>query len=516
MNSALSFPIEQSYINLAIVETKEQQDSEKKLVDAKINNEIIATYEEIYGTKTKIEIKDIFENCKDQTKKILVLGRAGIGKSTFCRYITYRWAKGEIWSQYQLVVLIHLRLLKTSRYQSDHSYSPVDLVEKEYFRYDPLSDEDKRRFKEQCDKGQVLWILDGYDEFAQDTSGQLKDLLDHIRKTQHHIMTSRPYAVALQYDKKLEITGFTDENIEQYVKQFFDQISDNLVDVWPKGRKLLNFLKYNPRIWGVVHIPVNLELICSLWCDTDWSETITMTMTIVYDKIVEWLCRRHLERQIISSTQMTPEDVYTHCHKELAFLESLAFNGIESNSIILRPKLLRIAFNESQCSMQSQPHLLNIDILKSLDYKPVGTHIESNKNHYFVHLSFQEHFAARYLVKALDGTAEQKQKAVHFIQTHKYNQRYELVFIFASGLLNESGSKQPITLFWDTLLGEPLDLIGLRHIQLVISCLEETGCNRSLPRFCESMNTISNGSAIPYPTTTCMRTILSQFHYEEI
>jgi transcriptional regulator with GAF, ATPase, and Fis domain len=102
VNEAKSFPIEQSYINLAMVETKEQQEKEKKLKrqdeenkseqESKQNDGILGTYEEIYGTKTSIDVTDIFEKCKDQTKKVLILGRAGIGKSTFCQYVTYRWA----------------------------------------------------------------------------------------------------------------------------------------------------------------------------------------------------------------------------------------------------------------------------------------------------------------------------------------------------------------------------------------------------------------------------------------
>ncbi|CAF4967643.1 unnamed protein product, partial [Rotaria sp. Silwood1] len=210
-----------------------------------------------------------------------------------------------MWQQYQLVILIHLRNLTKTRYPPSHSYSPVDLVKKEYFPYDELSNEDRRRFKGYYDKGQVLWILDGYDELVQDIPEQLKDIFDHVRNTQHHIMTSRPFAIALPYDIKLEITGFTNDNIQ-------------------------NFLQNNPRIWGIVHIPVNLELMCSLWCDTNWSETTTLTMTTVYDKMTEWLCRRHLEKRNISSSQMTKEYVYKHFQQELGFLESLAFNGMES------------------------------------------------------------------------------------------------------------------------------------------------------------------------------------------
>ncbi|CAF3682810.1 unnamed protein product [Rotaria sp. Silwood1] len=237
-----------------------------------------------------------------------------------------------MWQQYQLVILIHLRNLTKTRYPPSHSYSPVDLVKKEYFPYDELSNEDRRRFKGYYDKGQVLWILDGYDELVQDIPEQLKDIFDHVRNTQHHIMTSRPFAIALPYDIKLEITGFTNDNIQKYVEQFFDQIKDEIDNSSLQALKLLSFLQNNPRIWGIVHIPVNLELMCSLWCDTNWSETTTLTMTTVYDKMTEWLCRRHLEKRNISSSQMTKEYVYKHFQQELGFLESLAFNGMESKN----------------------------------------------------------------------------------------------------------------------------------------------------------------------------------------
>jgi predicted NACHT family NTPase len=112
---------------------------------------------------------------------------------------------------------------------------------------------------------------------------------------------------------------------------------------------------------------------------------------------------------------MIKEDVYAYLDKELAFLESLAFKGMESESIILSPKLLKVALKESQCSLQHRSYLLNLGILKSLDDKPIGTHIEAEKNHYFIHLSFQEYFAARYLVKALTDSTDQKDFGLGFV-----------------------------------------------------------------------------------------------------
>ena len=44
-NPAKSFPIEDSYINLAIVQTKQQREKEKKLGNAKNNDKVMATFE---------------------------------------------------------------------------------------------------------------------------------------------------------------------------------------------------------------------------------------------------------------------------------------------------------------------------------------------------------------------------------------------------------------------------------------------------------------------------------------
>ncbi|CAF1653086.1 unnamed protein product, partial [Rotaria magnacalcarata] len=60
INPAESFPIEESYINLAIVDSKEQQGKEKKLRDANQHETIMGTFEDIYAVKTPINIKDIF------------------------------------------------------------------------------------------------------------------------------------------------------------------------------------------------------------------------------------------------------------------------------------------------------------------------------------------------------------------------------------------------------------------------------------------------------------------------
>ncbi|CAF4058859.1 unnamed protein product [Adineta steineri] len=483
MNPAKFYSIEESYINLAIVETKEQQQKEKQLRDAPNNDAIMGSFEEIYGAKRTIDVRNIFETCKNQERKVLVFGRAGIGKSTFCRYIAYQWATGSHWTEYELLALIPLRRLTTNQYPLlpvGQNYSLIDLVKKETFSYN-LSENEDKLLKKHFDAKQTLWILDGYDEIVQNIPSHLECLFEQLLKCPHHILTSRPYQNALAYHVQMEITGFTGENIKRYIQQFFDQMKDELDNSLNISQKLFRFLKTNRSIWGVAHIPVNLELICSLWSNEDFIETKESTITSLYTVMIEWLCRRYLSMPNKKIQNLSKDVVNQRCEKELAFLENLAFNGMKSNTIILRPNLLRKALNEEKVSLHDHPHILNMGVLKSFNKQGVNTQIETDKDHYFVHLSFQEYFTARYLIKALKNSSTH-QEEIKFIQREKYNQRCTLVFTFLSGLSSEDDTNICLNNFWGIILTSPMDLLGIRHMQLVISCIEETSSKFIIPQ----------------------------------
>ena len=489
-NPAKSFPIEDSYINLIIVETKEQREKEKELSNAKNNNKMVDTFERIYSTESPINVKDLFKYCKDQLRQVLVFGRAGIGKSTFCQYVTHEWARGEFWPEYDLVVLFPLRLLTETRYPpvSSLSYSLIDVVEKEYFSHG-LCEKEKQILTNQLSRLKVLWLLDGYDEIVQNVPSHLQCLFQQMLKIPHCIITSRPYSNTLSNRVQMEITGFTNENISQYVTQFFNQIQEELDDASNQAEKCLEFLKVNSRVWGIAHIPVNLELICSIWGDTNWSETKNMTMTTLYDNLTDWLCRRCLIKQK-SSIEITKEDIDEQYSKELEFLEILAFIAMVNNTVLIRKELLQKAMIEAQCSLRRNPPILNIGILKSYNSGATGSRFESDKHHYFVHLSFQEYFAARYVCKALKDPADQT--VMRLIQNQKYDRHFTIMLTFASGLLTNANDGATLNRFWDLVHNKCRDLIGFRHLQLLVPCIDEGRCSDSIETKDQIVHYITN------------------------
>jgi len=451
---------------------------------------IMGTYEDIYGVKTTIEIKDILKSCKTENKQVLVFGRAGIGKSTFCRYIAYQWARGSFLSEYELVALIPLRHLTIHRYPDNRTYSLMDLVKREVFSLE-LGETESDTFKKLFYAKKTLWILDGYDEIVQSIPETLEYLLEQLLKTPHHILTSRPYLNTLSYKVTMEITGFTDKNIEQYIDQFFSPTEHQPENEIIKKTKLLEFLKSKRSICGIAHIPVNLELICSVWSNRNLSETQNLTMTTLYREITDWLCRRYLILQSPKIQTLSEKKLYEYCHKEVTFLETLAFHAMKDNTIIIQPRLLNKIIEENQIdSEEDYPKVLKIGLLKSFHKQKIGTQVELKKDHYFIHLSFQEYFAARYLVRMLNEQSINEAK--EFINRQKYNQRYTLVFNFMSGLISETHSLPTRQMFWNIILGEPLDMVGIRHMQLIISCMEAASDITTVPNHYKLLNWISD------------------------
>ena len=98
---------------------------------------------------------------------MLIFGRAGIGKSTFCRYIAYQWARGSYWSEYELLALIPLRRLTADRYPIP--IKPILLLtsSRKKFSSFELSKKEEQIFEEEFDPKKTLWILDGYDEIRR-------------------------------------------------------------------------------------------------------------------------------------------------------------------------------------------------------------------------------------------------------------------------------------------------------------------------------------------------------------
>ncbi|KAF9345534.1 hypothetical protein BGX26_003019 [Mortierella sp. AD094] len=168
----------------------------------------------------------------------------------------------------------------------------------------------------------------------------------------------------------------------------------------------------------------------------------------------------------------------------------LAFKGMLDHKIEFEESILIDAIEELdqlrvRASQVFLPHQL-LDELKQTSFLHTtdadldATKDQSRHAWHFLHLTFQEYFAATWLARhflikqptpasspTLSMTATQTAK---FVQQHKYDPRYEIVWRMVAGQLKG----EALELFFDLLQGAPRDLIGGRHQQLLAECLKET------------------------------------------
>ncbi|CAO3568739.1 unnamed protein product [Mortierella alpina] len=473
--------LETCFVNLAIVEAPAQREQVKHyLKEQAAVFHRMPSFEKLEHTNTlsPIPLKDLFEKRKlcdgklDYPRRILVQGRAGIGKTTLCKMIVHECQTGTWRDRFDAVLWLPLRRLKLFKIDN------LQRLFRKMFFIRGLDEEGDNLARALClsaQQGRVLFILDGLDEVVSETEDDegiaLRTFLRDVLFAQRHVViTSRPSGLDRSLlppiDLELETMGFNQENVSDYVATVLK----------PKpARTVLDFIRRTPTIQGLANIPVQLDIICYSW-DSLPNDGQAITMTGLYQLMVWKLCckdvyqlKKHANgvrltvRQI---NQLEPDEVDDLMTSELIYLEYLAFKGLANHhQIELNEDDLRFAFR---------------DLKKYAGFD--SKHCDYPQTWYFLHLTFQEYFAAAWIARHLHVETPQSvrkpqtvarvmtmEQTASFIQKHKYNPQYEIVWWMVAGLLQGEALRG----FFDMVQGAPRDLIGSRHQQVLAACLHE-------------------------------------------
>ena len=179
---------------------------------------ITGKVDDILHSKTPVDLENIFSEREKGRNLILIEGAPGSGKSTLSLHICQEWGKGELFWQYDVVVLVKLRdpLVQTAKCLAD--LLPCD--------DSALADQAEAEIKSNYGKG-LLWVLDRWDELPSDLP-QDSIILKLIQpgmswKSPLHrcdvIVTSRPVSSAKLHplvSARVEVLGFTPDELKQY------------------------------------------------------------------------------------------------------------------------------------------------------------------------------------------------------------------------------------------------------------------------------------------------------------
>ncbi|KAG0211802.1 hypothetical protein BGX28_007392 [Mortierella sp. GBA30] len=492
--------LDTSYVNLAIVEASAQREGEKQgLKEQAVIFHRIPSFEAVQRTnmQSSIPLNDLFNKRKlrDGTehvpKTVLVQGRAGIGKTTFCKKLVHAHQTGLWKDRFDIVLWLPLRQLRTFK-----ARTLEDLLREKFFAQG-LNQEGvalARALAIFAQEGRVLFILDGLDEIVTDTKCDdgiaLRQLLKSLLGQQHVVITSRPSgldrSLVPSIDLELETVGFSQQNVNDFLGKVLEPGA---------ARTVQDFIRQTPLMQGLVNIPVQLDVICFSW-DSLPTDGPMITITGLYQLMVRKLwCKDALRLKKTAEgmdltqeqiNQLAPEEIDELMTTELQHLGYLAFKGMNNHQIEFDEKTLLSAFrglSEHRAIANVgllPPQLLGMmkqtSFLHTADADLDPSKSDSQQAWYFLHLTFQEYFAATWIAQHLQVNQPHRSarimtvdEATAFVQEHKYNPQYEIVWWMVAGLLEGEALEE----FFGLLQGAPRDLIGGRHQQILASCLNE-------------------------------------------
>ncbi|EXK77341.1 hypothetical protein FOQG_17945 [Fusarium oxysporum f. sp. raphani 54005] len=506
--------MDQCYINLAIVEHSNHRTERSGEEDTKQQSSPFSLLARLKVQTphqgNQVSLGSLFSPRKRRDgamappERIFIQGQAGVGKTTLCKRIVYDCLYKGMWAGlFERLLWVPLRTLKG---KSSPEYNLKDWLHAEYFRAgdgDILAEAVRQAVDDPNKYGKTLFILDGLDEVFRELDSETSGLLQDLLSQPHVIITSRPgttMALINHVDLELETVGFYPEQVEAYIRKAAPA----------QAREIQSFLQDRWLLQGLVRIPIQLEALCYSW-DTGAvnSGGVSTTMTILYQAIERKLWKKDIVRlgkpyggiplSVGIAKSTLDSEILPRVMLEVNLLRCLAFTGLYSNVIEFDKKRQeRIWMNWNDISEHLKPRrthpssldLARLSFLRSSD----SSSYEMNQSYHFLHLTFQEYFAAQYFVEhwtsdnplpclTLSSGKIDLISAEDFLLKEKYNARYDIHWRFVAGLLQPHGAGEQLCRFFDTIEKEPRDLLGPTHQRLLMHCLSEVVPSKEMPAF---------------------------------
>ncbi|MEM7113848.1 MAG: NACHT domain-containing protein [Chloroflexota bacterium] len=359
-----------------------------------------------------------------QEKRLFVMGQPGAGKTTFMRYLALQAAVGE-------TTLPPLPIFVRIREMADSGLELLDYLLREVQKGCRAAEH--RWLEQQLDNGQVLVLLDGLDEASRSDGDRkrmrwlIEDFGSRYQDCQI-VVTCRVAATSYDFRRfaYVEVADFTETQVKTFVENWFAESEPE------KGEKMLQELKDwdQQGIAELTKTPLLLTLLCMAYgAEGKFSPKRATLYEQAFDLLLaEWDKRREIERG---------EDLYGKLSvgRRQALLSRIAYETFRDGDYFIAQERITGLLLDYLEGVTNMPERIDIDEQKLLESIRAqhGVFVErAYQTFAFAHLTFQEYFAAKYIVENTGS------RTLVELMQHVGEDRWREVFLLVASLLPNS------------------------------------------------------------------------------
>ena len=420
-------------------------------------------------TSLVVNLEDLFSKraVSEAADLLMAAGIAGSGKSTaFTLKAAFEWAQVDceepFWDLFALFF--------TGSLTDPSWWKAKDLVEVFGLgRYGLTEVEQKEVVAYMCDHSEeILLVADSLDEADVDKRSLLWQIL--CGKCQdlpriHVIICSRPCEKTLWlskhclFSRRLEVVGFTEEKIAQFVVAFFTQSPQ-------KAHDLQVQLSSRPEVRSLMHTPLLATMICRLF---QLEKALPSTQTGVYQSAILTMLQQTTEREMEEIPDSILDDLSPPALQEaVENLCKLAYEGLTEKKVVFKKSELRAA----GC-LGTAVELGFLSSTPSVSIAGRGEDVYS-----FQHHTMLEFFAAVHAVR--DRIRKAKRNLSDLVRELGVDGDYARFWPFVSGLLSGEECELLLSALAANVQPAPRKRETTQHVLLLLQCHME--CASHLPR----------------------------------
>ncbi|XP_071497185.1 uncharacterized protein [Diadema antillarum] len=357
------------------------------------------------GRKTRtVTYEDLVTRDKERciSKRILIQGEGGAGKTTLCSKIALDWCNDKILQDMNMVVVVPLR------HVSDDA--TIGSIVKTFVDDQSVGTEKQINDYISSNQQKILLVFDGFDEYgAKMEKNRSREIIRILGVEQYKlckvIVTTRPWTndefkesrLALAYTF-ISVEGFNKDNLQLYIKRYFqiegkDALAEDLINFIDDN----DFLRSN-----MTPFPIYCAMLCLIWNfereKTRKKLLKLQTFSQIFEHMISFLKVHYASKASENLKNQATADNLMEVNRAIEDIGEIALEGLLNRTFSFPEEL----FNKCKNSMDI---CCRVGILTKEAHTITWESVREGKITHFVgstvsfpHKLFQEYIAGECLV----------------------------------------------------------------------------------------------------------------------